>query len=144
METKRQPVRGMRGSVTVAIAKEIAAAYGSGASHNDCDARFGIKQCVTRARLVLGVERIPVRPAHPKQPETRRLGLITSRDIGRHLERKISETEFVVRDEHGRHELWKRDPKGILFAHRQILSFVIVMGMTERRVPEDLRSLWPV
>jgi hypothetical protein len=96
---------------------------------------------VTSARRLLGVNEVPLRPAHPKQ-ERAATPLITARDVARHLVRRLGVEEWIVRDEHFREEVWRRDPHGVVFGKHLRLSFVIVMGMTERRVPEDLQHLY--
>lgn len=98
---------------------------------------------IVKARLMLGLARMPLRkrgvPAKPKPAHD----LITGRDLGRHFVRKLNATEFLVRDESFREEIWTPDPHGIVFGRRMRLRFATVMGMLERRVPEDLRHIWP-
>lgn len=108
----------------------------------EIDTKLGLVNAVLCARNVLGVELVPLRPAHPKQDKPKTPGLISSRDINRHIARRLSHDEYVVRDHNFVEELWKRDEHGIVFRYSLRLSFVIVMGMAERRVPADLAHLF--
>lgn len=104
---------------------------------------FGGNSIVQSARKRLGVERIPLRNPPKVRNSSENVSLIHSSDIDRHIVRRINETEYVVRDGNFREELWRLDPHGIVFRNRVRLSFVIVMGMTERRIPADLARIYP-
>ena len=100
---------------------------------------------VAKARKVLGIDMVPMRNPRKKQKreERKRPGLICASEINRHLVRRVSDTEYVVRDDAFREELWRVDPHGIVFKNNRRLTFVGVLGMTERRVPDDLRRIYP-
>lgn len=98
---------------------------------------------MARARNVLGKDLMPIRPTNPKHVKKEKK-LITSADLGRHFVRRLGKDEYLIRDEKMVEEIWKPDPHGIVFGRFLRLSFVIVLGMTERRVPEDLRHIYPV
>ncbi len=127
--------------VNYITAPVIAEKWKNGATMAELDREFGGTNVVANARQLIGVDLIPIRPAHPKMAKKKKT-FITSTDIGRHLVRRLSKQEYLVRDEHGREEIWKTEEHGIKFHGQAVLSFVIVMGMTERRIPEDLKHIY--
>jgi hypothetical protein len=122
----------------------VAQMWNDGVSGDDIDGIFGSTGLVARARKKFGVEAVPFR-VREKRPEEKS-ALITSADLGRHYVRALGNGEHVIRDENFIEELWREDPQGIVFGRRvkgSRLTFVIVMGATERRVPESLRHVYP-
>lgn len=136
-----------RSPITPDLIERAASLWNAGQSARQITIALGrdAHPIIARARRVLGLARMPLRKGGPAATKPKPVhDLITGRDLGRHLVRKLSGTEFVIRDETFREEIWTPDPHGIVFCGGIRLRFVTVMGMTERRVPEDLRHIWPV